>query len=193
MKGWISGTGTPEDREQLEALGVHVGAWVALHDHYADCRVDDAAYAKLDLLWGSRTWGLDVLHRTLVYIAGPYAGDVDENVRRAVELGRFAVRIGLDPIVPHVLGAAGIYGAPHEDDDGTCRKAALECGVATAAFIGAGGGVLWIILRDDYSMSDGTQNEEWAYKGKYHVRATWDAWIKIMEGNHWLREKLIPQ
>lgn len=39
----------------------------------------------------------------LVYIASPYAGDVENNVKAARRYARFAIDHGFIPIVPHLL------------------------------------------------------------------------------------------
>jgi hypothetical protein len=103
--------------------------------------------------------------------------------------------MGFSPIVPHALGAAGIYGAPNEDDDGTCRAAALACGEATAAAVARAGGGLWVILKDDLRMSEGTQLERIAYReeagSRRVVLASWASWQACIDDEaHWLRSRL---
>lgn len=44
---------------------------------------------------------------TLVYVAGPYSGDVEANVARAREVGRKLIEAGYSVIVPHLLGYPG--------------------------------------------------------------------------------------
>jgi len=39
----------------------------------------------------------------LVYIASPYAGDIEYNVRRAIEYCRHAADRGVIPLAPHLL------------------------------------------------------------------------------------------
>jgi len=41
--------------------------------------------------------------RPLVYICSPYAGDILNNERKAREYGKFAIRQGVIPVVPHLL------------------------------------------------------------------------------------------
>ncbi len=41
--------------------------------------------------------------RSLVYICSPYAGDILNNERKAREYGKFAIRQGVIPVVPHLL------------------------------------------------------------------------------------------
>jgi len=136
--------------------------------------------------------------RPTVYIAGPYAAAtpelIEQNIQRAQRLGRFAVAQGFAPIVPHTLGASGLYGSPTEQDDGTSRRVALECSEALAA----GCSRLWLILRDDREPSDGCllELDAWslyhpftncrslassrglAYAG---LRGTWPEWLEVME------------
>ncbi|AFV02293.1 hypothetical protein DHBDCA_p1264 [Dehalobacter sp. DCA] len=39
----------------------------------------------------------------LVYIASPYAGNIEHNTRMAIEYCRFAASAGVAPIAPHLL------------------------------------------------------------------------------------------
>lgn len=39
----------------------------------------------------------------LVYIASPYAGDIQHNTRMAIEYSRYAVCCGVAPVAPHLL------------------------------------------------------------------------------------------
>ena len=43
------------------------------------------------------------VHRPLVYIASPYAGETEDNISRAKGYCRFAVSKGLIPLAPHLL------------------------------------------------------------------------------------------
>lgn len=62
-------------------------------EHYSD----PTAYEALTLL--RKQTGF----RPLVYICSPYAGDIAENVRKAREYSRFAVKQHCIPIAPHLL------------------------------------------------------------------------------------------
>ena len=62
-------------------------------EHYSD----PTAYEAMTLL------KKQIGFRPLVYICSPYAGDVAENVRRAREYSRFAVKRHCIPIAPHLL------------------------------------------------------------------------------------------
>ena len=43
------------------------------------------------------------VHRPVVYVASPYAGDTAENISRAKGYCRFAVSKGVIPLAPHLL------------------------------------------------------------------------------------------
>jgi hypothetical protein len=58
-----------------------------------------------------------------------------------------------------VLGRAGVYGGTHDEAVQGVRETALSCGVAGAYFVGASRGLLYVILRDDGTPSEGTQLE----------------------------------
>lgn len=126
----------------------------------------------------------------VVYIAGPYAAEtpegIAENIRRAVALGRYAASCGLAPVVPHVIGAAGVYGDPGEGT-GDSRQVALRCALETVRCIAAQGGDLWVIAHDDGTLSSGTALEVDAYierrsrdgdTGSRYV-ATWAQWLEL--------------
>jgi len=122
-----------------------------------------------------------------VYIAGPYAANdwdgIVANCQRAIELGAYAARIGLCPIVPHSMGIAGVYGDPDEADPET-RERAIACGVRMAGAVAAGGGEFWAIAREDGSLSEGTRDEQAEYlRLAYHrevVVRTWAEWVAFM-------------
>lgn len=102
--------------------------------------------------------------RRLVYIAGPFSApspdETAQNVERARLLGILAAKLRLAPIVPHLHGAAGLYGTEHDDGQGSAtRTKALACSTATAWMVGNCCGHLWVILRDDRSLSAGCQAE----------------------------------
>lgn len=62
------------------------------HEHYADPTFAKA-YANI----------VRERYRPMVYICSPYAGDVDENVRKARVYCRYAVNQNCIPIAPHLL------------------------------------------------------------------------------------------
>lgn len=111
--------------------------------------------------------------RPPVYIAGPYRSvqpfGVDDNVSRARDLAAFAVRKGFTPFVPHVLGFRGVYGP----GDTT----ALDCCLSMVhAFGDVEGAQMWVIARDDGSLSEGTALEVEAWDGAEPVVRTWSEW-----------------
>lgn len=103
----------------------------------------------------------------LAYIAGPYAAgtpaEVAVNVHRAVALGHLAALCGHAPVVPHAMGAMGVYGDPSERG-GVSRALALRCGRDLAEAVGAAGGALWVIEHDGGSLSAGTAIELDAFR-----------------------------
>ena len=58
----------------------------------------------------------------LVYIASPYAGDVEKNTEAAKRYARFAIDCGFIPMVPHLL-------YPQLMDEKTERELALQFGL----------------------------------------------------------------
>lgn len=60
----------------------------------------------------------------IVYIASPYAGDIDENVEFAKEACRFAIRKKCTPIAVHLL-----YPQFLDDSDPVQRKAGMHMGL----------------------------------------------------------------
>ena len=109
------------------------------------------------------------------YIAAPYAGDVDENVRRACALGALAMREGRAPIVVHPAIAGGVYGrdeVPMERDGGRLATIAVQ------RMVQADGGELWVLLRDDGTMSPGTAAEVADWRALPGARAPrWFRWV----------------
>jgi hypothetical protein len=122
--------------------------------------------------------------RNIVYVAGPYAGDslevIERNVGRAVAVGFLAVQRGLCPVVPHTMGWLHVHGAHDESVPGV-REAAIQCGVSLAYATAKVGGILWVVSRDDGSLSAGTQLEVDCYRAHGGVTAvirTWDQWVR---------------
>ena len=60
------------------------------------------------------------VHRPVVYVASPYAGDTAGNISRAVEYCRFVVNKGAIPLAPHLL-----YPQFMDDDDRETRELAI--------------------------------------------------------------------
>ena len=124
-----------------------------------------------------------------VYIAGPYHADTleerAENVRRVGVLSRHAVALGLVPVSVHAAVEAGHFGRDDVPED---RAAGLWASTQLAAGIARLGGLLWVIRRDDGSLSEGTQREVQAFMavapdGMYCPGAPWGEWSKII-GKH---------
>ena len=90
------------------------------------------------------------------YICSPFAGDVPENLRRAVALSRLALGAGHAPLCVHPAIAAGCYG-----DDGVPeeRKVGLRAVCALVEAVAWAGGDFWLLLRDDGTISAGCQPE----------------------------------
>ena len=119
----------------------------------------------------------------LCCIAAPYA-DPSSTIRawhvdRAVLLARLAMACGYSPVETHTSIAAGVYG----DDSDPAQRAQ---GMAATAAICRGvlatpGAVLWALLRDDGTASDGTRGEvDIARKhGNEWDESTWAEWRTI--------------
>ena len=65
------------------------------------------------------------VHRSLVYIASPYAGETEDNISRAKEYCRFAIRKGVIPLAPHLH-----YPQFMDDDDEDQRILGLRFAIA---------------------------------------------------------------
>jgi len=100
-----------------------------------------------------------MIERKTAYIAGPYAAstpaEIERNVLRAAALGRLATEIGYAALVPHAIGWMGVYGERHEGDVGV-RDRALSSSLALVEAVGRTGGALFVLERDDGSLSSGT-------------------------------------
>ena len=111
------------------------------------------------------------------YIAGPFAGDIRENVRRALAVCRWAVAHGYAPECVHTTIAAGGLG---DDDNPDDRDRGIGSCVARVRMHAKVGGALLVILRDDGTMSTGTEREviAWMNAGGGAVdRRTWAQWV----------------
>lgn len=121
--------------------------------------------------------------RPLVYIAAPFAaceGRTERaNVCRAVTLSRHAQWCGHAPICVHPSILAGAYG---DDTDATDREAGLRTCLSILDGLKAAGGVVWVLLRDDGFMSEGTSREVSHAEaiGLPCSRATWAGWVRAM-------------
>ena len=65
------------------------------------------------------------VHRPLVYIASPYAGETEDNISRAKGYCRFAVSKGVIPLAPHLL-----YPQFMDDGDEDQRILGLQFAIA---------------------------------------------------------------
>ena len=69
-----------------------------------------------------------IQQKKLVYICSPYAGDVQENLRRARQYSRFAVFHGSVPMTPHLM-----YPQFLQDAEPAERKIGTECAMTVLA------------------------------------------------------------
>ena len=65
------------------------------------------------------------VHRPVVYVASPYAGETEDNISRAKGYCRFAVSKGVIPLAPHLL-----YPQFMDDDDEDQRILGLRFAIA---------------------------------------------------------------
>jgi hypothetical protein len=105
------------------------------------------------------------------YIAAPYGAltrdEIEINILRALALGRIAADLGFAPVVPHATGAA-LFGSEAGENGAAptdrARIRALEAGRAQARAVALAGGVLFVLLKPDGSMSEGTAIEFDAFR-----------------------------
>lgn len=123
--------------------------------------------------------------RGLVYIAGPYAAPTPEerveNVRRIGVLSRLALGLGLAPVAVHVAVEAGHFG---QDSNPMDRKRGLDAACSIAVAVAQSGGDLWVLARDDGSLSSGCMAEHDAFQRTANagpvVSRTWAEWREII-------------
>ena len=148
--------------------------------------------------------------RTLAYIAAPYANPSPAvrawNVARACLLARLAVLTGWAPIVVHP-GIAGIYG---EEETEELRALGLEVDIALLRHVRKSRGALWVLLRDDLTMSSGVAAERGAWllgrtpsglqgwlPSTNEVVLSWEAWKLPMSeaglGQQWEALRARPE
>jgi cold shock CspA family protein len=96
----------------------------------------------------------------VAYIAGPYAGNIKENIRRALMLAKIAASEGYAVIVPHTAGE-DTYGP---DSKATSRMQALEAGKEIAFMVGQYRGVLYVLLTESGFTTEGVNLEINAFK-----------------------------
>ena len=132
--------------------------------------------------------------RPLCYIAAPF-GDPSPTIRarhvaRARLLARLAFACGYAPVEPHSSIHAGVYG---DDADPAQRAAGMDATQAVCrALLASPDAELWALLRDDWTMSDGTRGEvDIARKhGNEWDESTWAEWRTrvVAEAPHLLPE-----
>ena len=122
------------------------------------------------------------------YIAGPFAGPtpeaISENVRRAVNLARWATENGYAPECVHTSIAAGCYG---DDASPADRERICEARVTMTA---KASGVLFAIFRDEPGpdgnpLSSGTYREYLAFQSAYVPRHALDSWRNAVKVHTW--------
>lgn len=95
--------------------------------------------------------------KTLVYIAGPFSGEQNENTRKAIEVGKLATRLGYAPFVPHTTILSGAYG---DDTIQKERENGIDITLSILANVcNSKNSELWIISREDSTLSIGTRLE----------------------------------
>ena len=100
---------------------------------------------------------IDTSLRSIVYVAGPYAGDEKGNTEKASKVGFIATQVGLAAFVPHTCIYSNVYGrdeVPEERQNGIVSTLSI---VAHLAEID--GSHLWVIQNEDDSFSSGTEAE----------------------------------
>lgn len=108
----------------------------------------------------------NIVQKNVVYIAGPFASDPQENTDNAIKLGRIATYKGYAPIIPHTTIISGAYGRdeiPQEREDGMLVTLSILNMIAQDPK-----SQLWLIESEDGSLSSGTQLE-------------WELWLATRE------------
>lgn len=121
----------------------------------------------------------------LVYIAAPYAALPDSlrprkerraNTYRAAMLAQLATRLGWSPICVHPLIEAGVFG---DDSNPVDRARGIAAVVAQVELVAQARGHLWVLTRDDGTLSAGCRHELEAFMlagGSNVDIATWAEW-----------------
>jgi hypothetical protein len=121
--------------------------------------------------------------RELCYVAAPYSAPTAAqrrvNVARARAIGILARHDGFVPIVPHVMGADGLFGSVEDDgrpSDERTETIALCCELASRCER------MYVLTRDDASMSEGCamEREAWWTRQESGVllAGTWATWLE---------------
>ena len=100
---------------------------------------------------------VDTSLRDVVYVAGPYAGNVDINTNKACEVGHIATKKGLASFVPHPCILMNVYG---KDEILKERQNGIVSTLSIISHIGSiENSHLWVIQNEDGTYSPGTQTE----------------------------------
>jgi len=105
----------------------------------------------------------------LAYIAAPYAGDETENLRRADALALAVASTGRAVLIPHrAIGQS-------RPDTPETRADALRACLAAVVAVWYGGGEMYVLERDDGSLSEGCamEVEAWRRRGGSEIRWRW--------------------
>ena len=100
---------------------------------------------------------LDTELRDIVYVAGPYAGDVKNNTDKAVRVGCIATELKLASFVPHTCIYMNVYGKdeiPEERQNGIVSTLSIVSHLASIE-----SSHLWVIQNEDGTLSSGTESE----------------------------------
>ena len=121
--------------------------------------------------------------RPIIYIAAPFGAPTEAereyNTQRAELLCLLAQRTGYAPICVHSGVLRGTYGDDDDPQDRfwgleTCKRLLDVCDQ------------LWVLLRDDNTMSDGVKTEFRAFRAtnpdRFGVAGTWKDWREDMKG-----------
>lgn len=129
--------------------------------------------------------------RSVVYIAGPFRADKNltenYNVEFAESLGVYCQKIGKAPIVPHTLIKKGIYGDDSIEEERICG---VESTIAITELIAKShDSEIWIIKKEDNTLSEGTLHELECWKANKITREL-PLNIKIKSHLEWKEEML---
>ena len=110
---------------------------------------------------------------SLIYIAAKYGASTPEeiawNIARATFLGKLALAQHHTPIVPHVLGAA-LFG---QNETLETREKALAYGLDLVRFVAASRGGMWVLTRDNDTISSGCEEELSIFTLASYGRRAW--------------------
>lgn len=117
---------------------------------------------------------MSVSCRPVVYVATPVRAACATvrrwNWLRAVTLARLAAHEGLAPLLPALTVGGALEGFPHAG--GHDHPAAMACCLGLLRAVKQAGGGLWVLTRDDDTLSEGCAAE---------LRA-WNGWLSLEGG-----------